>query len=691
LGIPTDHVDEKTKTEIKDTLADKFDSLVVYTTNKILDGHYARYCKEILWPVFHNQIPDDPDNSSYEHYVAMNRAVANTIIENYQPGDIVWVHDYHLLLVPLIIRDAIPDAKIGFFLHSAFPSSEVFRCLAARQELLEGMLGSTLVGLQTTEYTRHFLQTCSRLLCVEAKKEGILLEDRLVHVTDLSIGIDPKYLQIKRSEPVVGELGKRIRERYGNRKLIVARDKMDHIRGIKAKLQAFELFLHYYPEWADKVVLIQVALSTTEDPDLRDQVHEIISRINSYYGSLDYSPVVFLYQDIPFSQYLALLTEADALVVTSLREGMNLTSHEFIECQEGKYSPLLLSEFTGSSAVLEGAFDVNPWDHRGTADLIKKALELPTEEKKTRWETMHAAVNHHTGAYWVSEFLKRLDDAQAEEERRASATISKLSTMELKSRYQNANNRLFFLDFEGTLASWGSPTETILTNPQRIISVLHDLLQDKKNIVYVMSGRKPEELERLFRRVPGIGLIAEVGAYIRPADSDQWTHTCANKLDWKQSVQEILEFYVERTPGTFIERRLSSLIFHYKSAEDIITAGRQARECANHINDQYESQNVHAVPIEGAVIVEPTDCNKATAAASLYDLIAADKKPDFLLVMGNDREDEVIYQWADGLTGDIKDVITVNVGLRNTLATYCLTQGVAGARSALVELAAMQS
>lgn len=456
---------------------------------------------------------------------------------------------------------------------------------------------------------------------------------------------------------------------------------MDHIRGIKAKLQAFELFLHYYPEWADKVVLIQVALSTTEDPELRDQVHEIISRINSYYGSLDHSPVVFLYQDIPFSQYLALLTQADALVVTSLREGMNLTSHEFIECQEGKYGALLLSEFTGSSAVLQGAFDVNPWDHRGTADLIKKALELPESERKERWEKMHSAVNHHTGAYWVREFLSRLDSAHAEESRRASATISKLSTTVLKTRYTTSTKRLFFLDFEGTLASWGSPTETILTNPQRIISVLHDLLQDKANTVYITSGRKPEELERLFRRVPGVGLIAEVGAYVRPFESEEWVHTCKDALDWKASVAEILEFYVERTPGTFVERRLSSLIFHYSSAEDIITASRQARECANHINDQYESQNVHAVPVEGAVVVESVDCNKATAAQLAWDLIPADQKPDFLLVMGNDRDDEVIYRWAE--EKGVREVVTANVGLRNTSAQWVMGQGVAGALYAL--------
>lgn len=176
--------------------------------------------------MFHNQIPDDPDDSTYPEYVQMNEAVANSIIDAYQDGDVVWVHDYHLMLVPALIRDRIPDAKIGFFLHSAFPSSEVFRCLAARTALLEGLLGATMIGFQTEEYSRHFLQTCSRLLCVEATHNGIYLEERFVGVHSISIGIDPTYLAKKRAEPVVDEIAKKIRERYGDKKLIVARDKV---------------------------------------------------------------------------------------------------------------------------------------------------------------------------------------------------------------------------------------------------------------------------------------------------------------------------------------------------------------------------------------------------------------------------------------------------------------------------------
>ena len=479
LGMPTDALeDTQQKQDIEDRLATEYDSLTVFCKDSDFDGHYTHYCKQILWPVFHYQIPDNPKSKAYEdhswiYYVKVNQAFADKIVKNWKRGDVIWIHDYHLLLVPAMVRKKLPDAKIGFFLHVAFPSSEVFRCLAVRKELLEGMLGANLIGFQIHEYVRHFLQTCSRILCVEATNDGVQLEDRFVDVINLAIGIDPVALDMNRTDPDLARWLGTMQERYRGKKLIVARDKLDHVRGVRQKLLAYELFLNKYPEWRDHVVMIQVATSTTEQAELDATVSDIVTRVNSSWANLAYQPLVYLKQDISYPQYLALLTVADALMIASQREGMNLTSHEYLFCQDGKFEghnkfgSLILSEFTGSASVFGGnELSVNPWDYRQCADAIKMALEMTDEEKERRWTKLYKAVMHHTAEHWFTAFLTRLDKVYDEQHRRDTTSVPRLSINLVGQQYQKSERRLFILDYEGTLASWGSPNDIILTSPQ---------------------------------------------------------------------------------------------------------------------------------------------------------------------------------------------------------------------------------
>lgn len=726
LGMPTDALQGTQQLQdIEDKLATEHDMLTVFCSDKDFNGHYSHFCKQILWPVFHYQLPDNPKSKAYEdhswkYYVNVNQAFADKIVKNWKRGDVIWIHDYHLLLVPGMVRKKIPDAKIGFFLHVAFPSSEVFRCLAVRKELLEGMLGANLIGFQIHEYTRHFLQTCSRLLSAEATPDGLQLEDRFVDVVSLPIGIDPVSLSRHREEAEVKRWLDIMRERYAGKKLIVARDKLDHVRGVRQKLLSYELFLNKNPEWRDKIVLIQVALSTSEKSELDATVSDIVTRVNSSWANLAYQPVVYLKQDIDYAQYLALLSIADALMITSQREGMNLTSHEYLYCQDGKISEkkhgsLILSEFTGTSSLFGGhQLSVNPWDYRACADAIKKALEMSDEEKEQRWNKLYEAVNLHTGSHWFTEFMSRLDHVYEEQHRRDQTSVPRLSVNNLIQQYNRSERRLFILDYEGTLVNWGPVNQIIPVSPQvrftpshprgecsmalgntdgemqRTLDVLNDLLLDERNTIYVMSGRRPEELDRLFRRVPNLGLIAENGCFLKDFGSSTWTEMAdADQIrSWKESVKNILTYYLERTPGAEIEERRCSLIFHYKSAEDYEAAMRQATDCASHINDACEEQRVHAIPLDGCVLVEPIDWTKSTAAQKIFgDLRAhlgadeAHKSPvDFLMVVGDGREDEKVFRWANTLSedGEVKEVVTVSLGNRNTEATATLTQGVSG-------------
>ncbi len=712
VGFPTDELEEITKQEITEKLESEYESLTVYVSDSDFDGHYVHYCKTILWPVFHYQMPDHPKSKAYEdhswkYYENLNQAFADKIVKSYKRGDIIWIHDYHLLLLPKMVREKLPDAQIGFFLHTAFPSSEVFRCLAMRKPLLEGILGANLVVFQSSEYRQHFLTTCSSLLVVEATADGVQLEDRFVNVLSLAIGIDPHGLRLARSDPQVQEWINVIVERYKGKKLIVARDKLDNVGGVRQKLLAFELFLKKYPEWKDKVVLIQVATSTTDHPELSATVSDIVTRIDSQFSSLAHQPLVFLRQDIAFSQYLALLSVADVLMVTSLREGMNLTCHEFVICQDSshcskKHGTLILSEFTGSASVFKdsvtGHFDlsINPWDYQQTARAIKNALEMDEAEKEYRYKKMRDVVVNHTGEYWFNNLSESLAKVHNEHYMRDTMSVPRLSISQLSSKYRAAKFRVFILDYEGTLASFSAPTNIQFSGPQRVLDALNDLLDDDANIVYVMSGRMPEELERLFERVPGLGIIAENGCLMRGFMSDEWVAFAdLDKMsEWKNSVKTMLQYYRERIEGCRVEERHCPLIFRYDKACDKQTAARLAGECANHINDACSNQRVHAIPIDKAVLIEPIDWSKGSAAAHILDGLKGHNSketgqfPDFLLVAGNDREDEVIFRWANKLaaTNVIRNVTTVTVGKRNTEAMATLTQGTSGKLSLSLSL-----
>lgn len=375
-------------------------------------------------------------------------------------------------------------------------------------------------------------------------------------------------------------------------------------------------------------------------------------------------------------------------MITSLREGMNLTSHEYIYCQDGKFTskkhgPIVLSEFTGSASIFDGnELSVNPWDYFKCADAIKTALEMSEDEKRRRHEKLYAVVTNHTGEYWTTTLKDALAKVYEEHSKRDTMSIPRLSVNQLCEKYKKSKLRVFILDYEGTLASYANNIH--LTSPQRVIDALNDILTDERNIVYVMSGRTPEELERLFARVPGLGIIAENGCFVREFNQDDWTAFAdlRQMAAWKESVKLILKYYEERVEGSYIEERHCSIMFHYDKAADPDAATRTAGECANHINDACESQRVHAVPIEKTVLIEPLDWSKGSAATHILDKLRSRgvEGMDFLMVAGDDREDEVIFRWANqlGSTGIVKDVTTVSVGKRNTEAMATLTQGTTG-------------
>lgn len=328
---------------------------------------YFRFCKKIMWPIFHNMLPDQQlafqtngNMGDWGAYVKVNECFAEAICKEYQPGDIIWVNDYHLMLVPQMVRVLKPEAIIGFFLHVPFPTSEIFRCLPVRQEILEGILASDLIGFQTYGYARHFFQCCTRIMGYSCSPRGVQVESRVAAIGIHPIGIDPSRIQQKLRSDKVLEVMNHFKDKYSGRKIIIARDKVDPVKGIKQKLLGFVQFLQDNPDWRGKVVLVQIAVAG-HDRYLQGVV-DLVDDINARFGSLEQSPVILMTQDVSFEHYLALMSAADMCLITSLRDGMNLTSHEFVLCQQSNHGVVLISEFAGTSSTFSSAIRINPWD-----------------------------------------------------------------------------------------------------------------------------------------------------------------------------------------------------------------------------------------------------------------------------------------------------------------------------------------
>lgn len=633
-------------------------SLPVWIPDAEFESCYDEFCHQVLWPCLHYAVPDAPktklffESAAFKQYVAVSKRFAEAIESVWTEGDVVWINDYHLMLLPLLLRQstripALARAPIGFFMHVAFPSSEIFRCLSVREHLLRGMLGADLVGFQTASYARHFRQTVSRILAVEALPKGIQVEygipggaregrGRFVDVGVFPMGIDVGALRVRRREPDVSYWVQLLRQRYAGMMIVVGRDKLDEIQGVKHKLEAFELFLKKWPEYQGKVLLLQVALQTTESNELAaGGVSDVVARINSAFSTLTYQPVVFLHtQEVTFSQYLALLTVADAFLVTSLREGMALRTHEFVECQDGRHRPLILSEFTGSYSYsgFRSCIAVNPYDTHGTAKAIHQALTMSDDEALSRWEDLHNHVVTQTAQTFVTSFLTRCLRANTEHTTQTDLnSVPALNTTLLIPRYKHSPRRILLLDFEGTLWRPDMSRAGLLAPfvpPEGAVELLNKFSANKRNEVWLLSGLPVKSLEQVAAKVPGVGIVAENGCFAKiPAQNGKggvWISMVANlNLTWKGLCVEILNYFTERTPGSFVEEREASVVWRFwtgptDDCSDRQWARRQAAEAQNHIFDSLgERYGLRIIPGSTSFLVLPNNISRSTAVGAI--------------------------------------------------------------------------
>jgi len=507
-----------------------------------------------------------------------------------------------------------------------------------------GILAADLAGFQTYSYSRHFLSACSRLLDCETSPKGVEFNGWFLNVGIFPIGIDCDWLENERKQPGVVDRVESLQRLFGNKKIIISRDKLDPIRGVKHKLIAFERFLQKYPTWRDRVVLVQVttprALVVENDISENLEVHvtEIVSRINGTFGSIHSVPVHYINQKIPRDQYFALLSIADTCLITSTREGMNLTSHEFIICQNEKRSPLILSEFTGASGSLACALHVNPWDYEGVANAIEEALTMSQEEKEAKHHSLSTFITTHTVQFWCQAFVQHLKDARPLNGQR----VPDLNMPEAALKFASCTRRLILLDYDGTLTNIVKTPEAAAPS-EEMLTTLNRLSRTPGTFLFVISGRDQRTLDEwIGKACPLVGLSAEHGSFLKwPGEGKGWIDlTRGADFSWKEETERIFEFYTERTPGSFIERKKCSVTWHYRLADPVYGAF-QAQECKNH----FENAVISKLPLEiltGKKNLElrPRFLNKGEMVKKL---LAAYPKTQFVFCAGDDKTDEDMF------------------------------------------------
>ncbi|KAH1134734.1 hypothetical protein GLYMA_05G163600v4 [Glycine max] len=571
----------------------------VFLDEEIVNQYYNGYCNNILWPLFHYLGLPQEDRlattrtfqSQFDAYKKANQMFADVVNKHYEKGDVVWCHDYHLMYLPKCLKEYNEQMKVGWFLHTPFPSSEIHRTLPSRSELLRSVLAADLVGFHTYDYARHFVSACTRILGLEGTPEGVEDHGKLTRVAAFPIGIDSDRFIQALELPEVQEHMKELKERFAGRKVMLGVDRLDMIKGIPQKLLAFEKFLEENSLWRDKVVLLQIAVPTRKDvPEyqkLTSQVHEIVGRINGRFGTLTAVPIHHLDRSLDFHELCALYAVTDVALVTSLRDGMNLVSYEFVACQASKKGVLILSEFAGAAQSLgAGAILVNPWNITEVAASIGYALEMSADEREKRHQFNFKHVETHTSQEWAATFVSELNDTIVEAQLRTRQVPPLLPNKVAVDCYSKSNNRLIILGFNATLnepvGRAGQIRELELKLHPNMKEPLKKLTDDPKTTIVVLSGSSRAVLDKNFSEF-NMWLAAENGMFLRRTSSEWMTTMPENlNMDWVDSVKHVFEYFTERTPRSHFELRETSVVWNYKYAD--VEFGRiQARDLLQHL------------------------------------------------------------------------------------------------------------
>ncbi|XP_015579891.3 alpha,alpha-trehalose-phosphate synthase [UDP-forming] 6 isoform X1 [Ricinus communis] len=689
VGCLREEIHPNEQDEVSQILLETFKCVPTFIPPDLFSRYYHGFCKQQLWPLFHYMLPLSPDlggrfnRSLWQAYVSANKIFADRIMEVINPeDDFVWVHDYHLMVLPTFLRKRFNRVKLGFFLHSPFPSSEIYKTLPIREELLRALLNSDLIGFHTFDYARHFLSCCSRMLGLtyESKRGYIGLEycGRTVSIKILPVGIHMGQLQsvlrLPETEAKVADLIKQFCNK--GRIMLLGVDDMDIFKGISLKLLAMEQLLMQHPEWRGKVVLVQIANPARgkgkDVKEVQAETYSTVKRINEAFGMPGYDPVVLIDAPLKFYEKVAYYVVAECCLVTAVRDGMNLIPYEYIISRQGnerldkvlgleptapKKSMLVISEFIGCSPSLSGAIRVNPWNIDAVADAMDYALEMAEPEKQLRHDKHYKYVSTHDVGYWARSFLQDLERTCRDHARRRCWGIGfglsfrvvaldpnfrKLSMEHIVSAYRRTMTRAILLDYDGTLM----PQASIDKSPSpKSVDILNNLCRDENNMVFLVSARSRKTLTEWFTQCEKLGLAAEHGYFLRLTRDAEW-ETCVPVTDttWKQIAEPVMQLYTETTDGSTIEDKETALVWSYEDADPDF-GSCQAKELLDHLESVLANEPVTVKSGPNTVEVKPQGVSKGLVAKRLLSTMQErGMSPDFVLCIGDDRSDEDMFE-----------------------------------------------
>lgn len=646
VGWPGTYAEDETEEKSIAKHLEAFNFHPVFLSPEQVENYYEGYSNNVLWPLCHYFYAFvEYDKKYWEAYKTVNEIFKNTALPIIEPGDIVWVQDYQLMLLPKMLRSHANDISIGYFHHIPFPSYELFRILPERDELLEGLLGADLIGYHTHDYMRHFVSAVERVLGFKFKFENVTIDNRVVSVDNFPMGINyALYNEAILQTPVKQKVAE-LKESIGKQKLILSVDRLDYSKGILHRLKAFAQFLENNPEYNEKVSMAMIVVPSRDTVDryaeLKTKIDETIGTINGRFSTLTWNPVYYFYHGFDFDELLAMYHVADIGLVTPLRDGMNLVAKEFVATKRDSPGVLILSEMAGAANELTDAIIINPNDLDEIEAGLLKAMKMPEEEQMLRLRKMQNVVRKQNVNKWATDFVNELQETRMKSENLNAERIEPQTIVQMNADYNNAKNRLFVLDYDGTLSAFKSKPEAAYPT-KATLDLLYQLCEDDANDVVISSGRDKDTLEKWFGHL-AIDMAAEHGAYYK--QNGVWHSNLTEDKIWNDEIVDILQNYVDKTPRAEIEEKKTTLVWHYRNVDTWLATLRE-QQLFEDLIMPCSKQGLQIMRGNKIIEIKSPHHSKGSEARRLLGR----KAYDFVLAMGDDTTDEDTFKelpnWA---------------------------------------------
>ncbi|MFH1962603.1 MAG: bifunctional alpha,alpha-trehalose-phosphate synthase (UDP-forming)/trehalose-phosphatase [bacterium] len=664
-GWPGIAISKNLQDEVKQKGLTEFCAYPVFISHKDMENFYYGFCNKTIWPLFHC-FPTYTlyDEDFWNCYKQINKDFLEAIVKILKPDDILWIHDYHLMLLPKLIRERMPDVSIGFFLHIPFPPYDIFRLLpnAWRIEILEGLLGADLIGFHTIEYTQNFLRCILRLLGYDHNIGEINIGNRTLKADTFPMGINfEKFFSAGDNIRIQDEI-KNLKVHFEGIKTILSVDRLDYTKGILNRLEGYELFLEKNPMWHKKVTMLLIVVPSRIGVEsyarMKNKIDEIVGKINGRFGDIKWTPIQYQYKNLPFEQLAALYSVSDIALITPLRDGMNLIAKEYVSTKRDKKGILILSEMAGAARELAEAIVINPNHKVEIARALEEAAGMSDQEQVRRNEAMQRRLSDYNVIRWAGDFIQELKEVVEQRKRFETKLLSLSEKKGLLRDFKNAQSRILFLDYDGTLVGFAKDPQEAKPD-EEVIKLLKLIDKYPQTKVIIISGRDRETLTTWFGSL-NIGLIAEHGVWIKEKDLD-WQLIKPLSNDWKPRLLSLCRMYVDRLPGSFVEEKEFSLVWHYRGADPELGSLR-AKELMDDLISLTANIGLQILPGNKVVEIRTAGVNKGASASYL---LARDKY-DFILAIGDDWTDEDLFKILP------QEAYSLKVGIGSSYAGYNL-------------------